>query len=449
VSFAHWCGVAALLATLAAGCGDDASGSTQVVVDGDAAIDDIKALVYLLEQPDVEILAITVSGTGIAHCPVAAENISATLARIDAPDIPVACGRNTPLGGANEAPEAFRNAADTLGGVDLPEAPDPADTSAPDLLIETLAEADDIVVVATGPLTNIAEAFRSDPTLVDHIETMYLMGGAVDVGGNVLYGNPDAEFNIWADPRAAAEVFETDVPITLIPLDATNALPLTPYHYEAVEAHRTASPSAEFLAEYLDVTPLYGGMYHWDELAAVAATDESVVAIEERLLEVVEAGGPSAGATVVSDGGRLVRVAVDTDRQRFEDAFYAAILGTSETGIAEWEADAVLSWDGATCVYEGPDPLPESMWIRIDNDGDDMIAWLLGSYAPGTTSDDWEAYVASGETDPPDWWSELGQVLVPDGARDVWKVTAGSEVTALCYVDETRFWEVAGPRISQ
>ena len=449
VLFARWVLVTAMLAALAASCGDDASGSTKVVVDGDGAIDDIKALVYLVEQPAVEILAVTVSGTGIAHCPVAAENISALLARIDAPGIPVACGRTTPLAGANTAPEVWRNAADTLGGVDLPEAPDLGDTSASELLVRTLGEADDVVVVATGPLTNIAQAFDRDPTVVDHIEMMYLMGGAVDVGGNVLYGNPDAEFNIWADPHAAAMVFATDVPITLIPLDATNALPVTPYLYEVVDAHRESSPVAEFMAEYLDVTPLYGGMYHWDELAAVAAIDESVVATEERLLEVVEAGGASAGATVVSDGGRPVRVAVDADRQRFEDSFYAAILGTSDTGIGAWEPDATLSWDGSICVYQGPDPLPESMWIRIDNDSQDMIVWLLGSYAPGTTSDDWEAYLASGETNPPDWWRELGQTPVPAGAHDVWKVTAGPETTALCYVDETRFWEAAGPRISE
>jgi hypothetical protein len=235
----------------------------------------------------------------------------------------------------------------------------------------------------------------------------------------------------------------------MIPLDATNGLPVTPDLYEAVAAHRDASPVAEFLAEYLDVTPLYGGMYHWDELAAVAATDESVVTIEERLLEVVETGGPAAGATIVSDGGRPVRVAVDANRDTFEEGFYRAILGTNETGIAPWEPDATLSWDGSTCMYDGPDPLPESLWIRIDNNSGDTIGLLLGSYAPGTTSNDWNAYVASGETDPPDWWNDLGQIVVPAGAHDVWSVTAGSEVTALCYVDETRFWETAGPRLSQ
>ena len=284
-------------------------------------------------------------GVGHGDCalPVAAENIAAMLTRSGLPRSQSHAAGRTPLEGSNAAPQAWRNVADTLGGVDLPEAPDLSDASATELLTETISGAGDVVLIAYRPLTNIAEAIDSDPTLVDHIEMLYLMGGAVDVGGNVLYANPDAEFNIWADPHAAAMVFATDIPITMIPLDATNALPVTPYLYEAVAAHRDASPVAAFMADYLDATPLQGGMHHWDELAAVAATDESVATIDERLLEVVETGGPSAGATVVSDSGRPVRVAVEADVELFERTFYEAILGTSETGIPEWEPDATLS----------------------------------------------------------------------------------------------------------
>jgi inosine-uridine nucleoside N-ribohydrolase len=115
-----------LLGLVFVGCGRSDSpetppDSTLVIVDSDGAFDDIKAILYLLEQPDVDILALTFSGTGVAHCPAAAANSAALLERIDAPDIPVACGRTTPVAGANEAPEAWRNAADTLGNVALPE----------------------------------------------------------------------------------------------------------------------------------------------------------------------------------------------------------------------------------------------------------------------------------------------------------------------------------------
>ncbi len=446
----RWIGCAVVLAAMLAACGgsDEGSGKMQVIVDGDGAIDDVKGLVYLLEQPDVDVLAVTVSGTGVAHCPVAAENIAAMMQRIGVSGIPVACGRTTPLEGNNTAPQAWRNAADTLSGVDLPEPSDLEERTAVELLADTLDDADDVVLVALGPLTNIAEAFEDDPSLIDHVSMMYLMGGAVDVDGNVL-NNPQAEFNIWADPRAAEMVFATDVPITLVPLDSTNVLPVTPYVYDAIAAHRDASPVAEFMAEYLDVTPLYGGMYHWDELAAVAAVDESVVTLEERTISIVAEGGVAAGATVESDAGKAVRVAVDADPDKFADHFYAAMIGTSEPNVAAWEPDAVVRWDGTECTYTGPDPMLLRMWIRIDNESPDPAAFVLGRYAEGTTAADYEAFVASDATEPPEWWLPTNQIFALAGAHEVWEITGGPDITSLCVIDENRFWELAGPKLSE
>lgn len=438
-----------LMAVLGAGCGDSGSDSsvTQVVVDGDGAFDDVKAILYLLEQPDVEVLAITMSGTGIAHCPTAAENMSAVLERIGAPDIPVACGRTTPLAGNNEAPEIWRTATDTLSGVDLPDPRPLAGIAAPALLAKTILSSDDVVLVALGPLTNIAEAVEADPELVERLEMIYLMGGAVDVQGNVLYANPAAEFNIWADPHAAAIVFSTDVPITLVPLDATNAVPVTPYLYEAIAAHRDVSAVSQLTADYLDATPLIGGLYQWDELAAVVATDESVTTIEHRKLAVVEEGGAEAGATIETADGRAVRVAVDVDRQAFEDRFYEAIIGASDTGLPAWEPDASLTWDGSTCTYQGLDLFPERLIVQINNLGGDAMAMITGTYAPGTTTDDLEAFRASNNPETPDWWTQRALIAVPTGAHDVWVVEGGPEITALCFIDNTRVWEIAGPQL--
>ena len=185
---------------------------------------------------------------------------------------------------------------------------------------------------------------------------MYLMGGAVDAGGNVFFADAaaDSEFNIWADPLAAQMVFETDIPITLVPLDATNHVPVTPYLYEAVEAHRDYSDVSRFTADYLEVSPLFGGMYHWDELAAVIAVDESVATLEERSLII-----NGAGATVEDPSGRTTRVAIAADSGAFEAHFYSAIIGTADPDVAPWSADAVLTWDGSDCTYAGPDPLPD------------------------------------------------------------------------------------------
>jgi inosine-uridine nucleoside N-ribohydrolase len=417
------------------------------VVDGDGAFDAVKAILYLLAQPDIKVLAITMSGTGIAHCPAAAENVSAVLERIGAPDIPVACGRTTPLAGNNEAPEIWRTATDNLSSVDLPDPRPLAGVAAPALLAETISASDDVVLVALGPLTNVAEAFEADPELVERVEMIYLMGGAVDVQGNVLYANPAAEFNIWADPHAAAIVFSTDVPITLVPLDATNAVPVTPYLYEAVAAHRDFSAVSQFTADYLDATPLIGGLYHWDELAAVIATDESVATIEDRKLAVVEEGGAEAGATIETADGRAVRVALDADRQAFEDHFYEAIIGTGDTGLPDWEPDASLTWDGSTCTYQGPDSFSERLIVQINNLGADAMAMITGTYAPATTTADLETFRAANNAGTPDWWTQRALFAVPTGAHDVWVVEGGPEITALCFLDNTRVWEIAGPRL--
>lgn len=434
--------LAVVIPALLAACGGD-DGTTRVVVDSDGAFDDMKAIVYLLEQPDVEIVAITFSGTGIAHCPAAAENASALMERLDAPDIPVACGRTTPLAGNNEAPPMWRTAADTLGGVALPDPRPLSELDAAGLLSDTISANDDVVIVALGPLTNLAEAVQDDPGLFDDVAMMYLMGGAVDDGGNVMQ-SPDAEFNIWADPFAAQIVFATDIPITLIPLDATNNIPVTPYLYEAVGAHRDHSEVSQFMAEYLDASPLFGGMYHWDELAAVAMMDESVVSIEERMILIDD-----GGATVEDDEGRMTRVAVAADKAAFEDHFYSAIIGTGEPGIDAWEPDAVLTWDGATCTYEGPDSLPNELWIRLDNNSDEFLAFVTGVYNAGTTVADFEAAIAAGTPDAPDWWLPGPMVAAPAGARDVWPMRGNEQLTALCYVSPTQVWEVAGPRLTE
>lgn len=443
--------IAALLFWGGCGSGEDqgSGGSTKIIVDGDGAFDDIKAILYLLEQPDVELLAITMSGTGVAHCPEGAHNASALLEHVGAPDIPVACGRRTPLSGTNAAPNAWRQLADSLGGATLPEPRPLSDLDAPELLVDAIKSADgEVTLVALGPLTNVAEALEIDPDILDPVE-IYLMGGAVDVGGNVLmFANESAEFNIWADPKAAAIVFGTDVPITLIPLDATNDVPVTPYLYEAVAAHRDVSPTSQFVADYLDAAPLVGGWYHWDELAAVAVIDESVVTIEERLLTIVEEG-QDEGATIESTDGKKVRVATAADAAAFEDHFYSAIIGTSDPGIPAWEPDAVLTWDGTTCSYEGPDVLPDEFYIRLDNHGSEPMVFAPGIYAEGTTAADFEAYVAAATPEPPDWWQAQGLVFAGVGAHEVWVAAGGDDITGLCYIDPGRVWEVAGPRLSE
>ena len=105
-----------------------------------------------------------------------------------------------------------------------------------------------------GPLTNVGEALEAAPGLVMNIEMITVMGGAVQVAGNVGASsnieNEGAEWNIYVDPRAAAVVFSSGAPVTLVPLDATNYVPLTMDFYKRLERDRTTSV-AEFVYRVL------------------------------------------------------------------------------------------------------------------------------------------------------------------------------------------------------
>ena len=301
-----------------------------VIIDADMAHEDMHAILYLLQRPDVRVEAITVSGTGEAHCEAGVRHALGLIALHADGDIPVACGRETPLVGTQEFPASWRVNVDNLYGLSLTESAQVAsDMSAPELLASVIASSPDKVnVVAVGPLTNIAEALQADPDLVDNIEMIYIMGGAVDVPGNVGSSgvgvdNDVAEWNIFVDPRAANVVLESGAPITLAPLDATRDAPVSMPFYKRLEAQR-ASPEADFVYDLLTANLDFvesGGFQFWDSLTAAIFTDESLATFEMRELVVVEDVGSQIGFTRPTPGGPQVRVAVAADGARFEQMF--------------------------------------------------------------------------------------------------------------------------------
>ena len=224
-----------------------------VVVDTDAAIDDWLALLYLLQRPDIDIRAVTVSGMGEAHCAAGVPNVLALLALAARTDIPVACGRETPLQCNHEFPTAWRQGMDSMLGISLPPSPSqPSTLTAVELLTQTVQESPQkITLITLGPLTNVAETLQSSPNLSDRLEMIYVMGGAVDVDGNINVpdyesDNMVAEWNVYIDPEAAQIVLDSAAPTTLVALDATNHAPITMDFYTRLEADAT-TPEAEFV----------------------------------------------------------------------------------------------------------------------------------------------------------------------------------------------------------
>ena len=312
-----------------------AAGAQPMIVDTDMAPDDWLAILYLLGRGDVDLLAITVSGTGEAHCAAGTRNALNLLALAGRPEIPVACGRETPLTGDHTFPLEWRERVDGLLGLALPENSHAAASEpAVALLSRLLAASPQLVHLLTlGPLTNVGELLEAEPELTAHVAQITVMGGAVKVSGNVAassaINNKVAEWNFYVDPHAAAVVLGSGAPVTLVPLDATNTVPLTTDFLNRLRYDRT-TPVAEFAYRVLAAQGEFirrGQYYVWDALAAAVAADADLATPETLPVSVVEVDGEESGRTQESAVGANVQVALKADRARFETVFLEAVNG--------------------------------------------------------------------------------------------------------------------------
>jgi inosine-uridine nucleoside N-ribohydrolase len=299
-----------------------------VVIDSDMTSDDWMATLFLLNDPDFAVQAITVTGTGFAYCDAGVESALGLLALTDYGDVPVSCGAELPLMGDNAPPAEWRTTLATVEGLGLPEGGDPVAQDAVALFTSTIQDSPEpVTVLALGPLTNVGAAIEATPELAENIEMIYVMGGAVDVEGSMVSNeNTVAEWNIYCDPHAARLVFESGAPITLVPLDATNEVPVTPQFVDQLDTEQT-TPEAEFVAALLanNAESIASGSYYfWDPLAAVVMSDPSLVTLTPRDVTVIDIpGAPDDGRTKPVANGSEILVATAPDGDAVEAALIA------------------------------------------------------------------------------------------------------------------------------
>ncbi len=302
-----------------------------VIIDTDMVTDDWMAILLTLKNPDFSVKAITVTGTGWATCDAGVRIALGLVALVQAGDIPVSCWRETPLFGENVIPPDWRITLEAANALELPEGGSPSELNAVDLFASTLqASAEKVTVLAIGPLTNVGQALETTPALVDKIERIYVMGGAVDVpGSGVTDENSTAEWNIYGDAHAARLVFESGAPITLIPLDATNDVPLTPEFMTKLEADQR-TPEAQFIYKALsgNMDSINSGSYYfWDPLAAAVMADSQFVTLTPRTVTVVDVPGAENGRTKPVGNGPQIEVASQPDVAAFEAWFLNRLCG--------------------------------------------------------------------------------------------------------------------------
>jgi inosine-uridine nucleoside N-ribohydrolase len=290
--------------------------SVPILLDCDPGHDDAIALLLALGSPEVELRGVTtVAGNQTLEKTTA--NAIRVLELAGRADVAVAAGVGRPL--LREPHVAANVHGET--GLDGPELPPPQAAPSPQHAVDFLAErAAGTTLVATGPLTNVALLLARYPDV--RPERIVLMGGAI-AEGNVT---PAAEFNIWADPEAAARVFSSGLDVTMVGLDVTHRALVTGAHADRLRAGgRVGAVVAELLDFYgvfhREVYGFDGSPVH-DAVAVAHVIDATLLRLERLNVRVDCESELCRGRTVVDLWRRTglepnARVALDIDSGRF------------------------------------------------------------------------------------------------------------------------------------
>jgi purine nucleosidase len=284
--------------------------SYPIYLDTDLGIDDAIALGYLLASPQARIV-----GIGTVHGNVdagqAARNTLDFLGLADRLDIPVAVGARHALQTPFDGGAPHVHGENGIGGLALPRAAcEPTAESAEDMILRLSHEFEtNLRIIAIGPLTNLAKALERDSSLASRVDTVYIMGGAALVPGNI---SPVAEANIAHDPEAAHIVLSATWEIVIAPLDVTMEHRLTPAQRERL-AYSDWAP-ARAIAAMLEVyvnwyLPIFGTpeIALHDPLTAALAIDGVRTSSAPRVqVEVDTTLGPGRGQMICDLRGRFV-----------------------------------------------------------------------------------------------------------------------------------------------
>jgi len=302
----------------------------KLVWDMDPGIDDALALILALKSPEVQILGIT---TVAGNAPVALTSANAlrVLEYMNAHSIPVTMGAASPMNRPLEDALSYHG-SDGLGNCGLPS---PLTQLYPaeawDFLARSVLDAPgEVMLVATGPLTNVARAFELHPELPELLVRLVLMGGAYDL---TPYGKgnrtPFAEFNIWHDPEAAhivinsrADIFAVGLDVTMDPTACLNS-----QHLEQIKTRHT--PTAHLVAQLVEYEVKYHGCCRMhDPLALAVLLDASLFDFISTRVEVVKGDDWDRGVTRIlpSHSSQLIHVASAVDGPRFLKLFLSRIL---------------------------------------------------------------------------------------------------------------------------
>jgi inosine-uridine nucleoside N-ribohydrolase len=309
--------------------------TNRLILDTDGGIDDAQALLLLIANGRAPAAITTVFGN--VELDAATRNVLATLAVVGA-DIPVHKGTAEPV--VQDLIHAKHvHGEDGLGGAPRPaKTAEVASSDAVGFLVATLSEAaatgERVDLLTIGPLTNLALALRHTPGIVGGIGQLTIMGGTVHGRGNVT---PAAEFNVFADPEAAAIVFRAEIDTVVVPWEPCLSHFLPGSEVDRLFAGVPHGLPREFSwalvqhARKTDIARGHGDRFRFiDPLAAAVVIEPGIVTKSLKAsVDVALAPGIARGMTVIDPSGRLDTPMVTIVEEARIDrlaAFYAASI---------------------------------------------------------------------------------------------------------------------------
>lgn len=297
----------------------------KIILDTDPGVDDALAILVALAYADLRAITTVAGNVGVEF---ATTNALKVLALADS-TVPVYRGASEPLHDDPVNAEGIHGEYG-LGGAAFPDpVSSVADLDAVSFLLEVTRKEPDLTLVAIGPLTNIALALRADATFADRIAGLTIMGGS-STHGNVT---SVAEFNIYADPEAADEVFRAVPDIRMVGLNLTHQVDMDVSHVNQFRAIGTVQGDTvgEMLAGYIAAVRRYGAdhVFMHDPTAVVAVTHPELFTYEHWNVRIETQGIHTRGMTVVdqrreSPDAANVFVATNVDR----DAVVAMVMAS-------------------------------------------------------------------------------------------------------------------------
>ena len=304
----------------------------KVIIDCDVGVDDALALILAFHSSELEVKAVT-GVNGNVPLDQVFENIQKVLCLIRPRSKPlIAKGADRPLRGQTLYAHSVHGKSG-LGEakIELDEGEEWWETfpGLAEELIPRMARKhpQELTLIATGPLTNLALALRKDREGMKKLRDVVIMGGALRTKGNIT---PYTEFNIFSDPLAAKIVFESGLLITLVPLDVTHRVSLTsPWMEEKVRPLK--NPFSKFVMEatgYDPTTQTFRNkqrIYLHDPLAVGVVIDPDLAKKERVAIQVETEEGEHYGQTAEVEEGLKIDVCLGVNAERFLKLFVSSL----------------------------------------------------------------------------------------------------------------------------